>query len=570
MNLRVVLIAMWIAAASTVCAVGQTTRPAPPAVFSDAWLSRICLEELESFSATGEYEVLGKRIRKAILARLGCGRLKQLAALEDMVYVLSACKYLPSADEELAKWLLDHRQVARPLLRALGDVRSATAALGRLKELVDADEKSVLAYPQLAVAFATSEPLRHYRQQPEPASVVDCFKYYTKARVRFRYDLKKMPYELSRYLANSRLDLKQRLRKVGGVCIDQAYYAADVCRALGVPATIVVGEGSSGMGHAWVACLKVDRGGTQAYWDSKTGRYEAHQYFTGDVRDPANNRRILDSEMMLAGFASQLPLQRREQAHAALVLAKLADKAGDAAPDPAALMGFAERYNEQIAAKGGKPAAATGWIAPKPIEIAVVEDLLAAAIARNLALKGAWEFIIDLRKRGRLPVEHLDRFFDTLVTKTARAYPDYSCVMVMRIVPTIPDAKKREGVFRRALGVYAARADLCGKILIALGDDFREQGKTDKALKEYERAALRCVDLAEVVLKASGRMEALLVDGGRRDMAIRMYTTLFRRARKRSGSFRYQTSHYQLGKRLAQLLRDAGDKVSAKRVDAQL
>ena len=130
--------------------------------------------------------------------------------MEDMVYVLSACRHLPSADEELASWLLDHREVSRRLLRALGDVRSAKASLGRLKELVDADEKSVLAYPELAVAFATAEPLKHYRDQPEPASLVDCFRYYTKARVRFRYDLRKMPYELSRHLANSRLNLKER------------------------------------------------------------------------------------------------------------------------------------------------------------------------------------------------------------------------------------------------------------------------------------------------------------------------------------------------------------------------
>ena len=193
MSLRAVLTAWAIAVLSATCALGQTTRPAA-GVFSDAWLSEICLAELKTFSATGEYEVLGERMEKAILGRLGCGRLGKLSALTDMVYVLSACRHLPSADEELASWLLDHREVSRRLLRALGDVRSAKASFGRLKELVDADEKSVLAYPELAVAFATAEPLKHYRDQPAPASLVDCFRYYTKARVRFRYDLRKMPY----------------------------------------------------------------------------------------------------------------------------------------------------------------------------------------------------------------------------------------------------------------------------------------------------------------------------------------------------------------------------------------
>jgi len=167
-------------------------------------------------------------------------------------------------------------------------------------------------------------------------------------------------------------------------------------------------------------------------------------------------------------------------------------------------------------------------------------------------------------------VTSLDRFFNTLVTRTAKAYPDYSCRMVMRIVPTIPDADRREKVFRRAMSVYGSRPDLSGRILMTLGDDYQRQEKRANALKAYESAALRCVDIAELVLDASGRAQGLLLEVRRQDLAIKMYKRLFSKAKKQRTVFRTQTAHFQLGTRLAELLRDAGRESEARRIEARL
>lgn len=599
-----------------------TRRIRRPRAGADGWLSETMLAELERFSASGEYRALGDRTVEAILARLACGQTQRLTTLNDLVYVLRACRYLPLAEEtpggrKFAKWLVSQRPIARRMFRALAETPSPQRPMERLHELIAANEKTVLAYPDLAVAFATAQPMRLYRKLESPASMLETFAWYTHRKLRFRYDLKKMPYELSRYLANSRLSLKERqwamaaysrhknparsyfdlrydyahfrlgqpkknaklpytlpvLRQAGGVCLDQAYYASEVCKSIGIPAAIVTGAGASGLGHAWVACLKVAPGGKSAVWDVQTGRYRAHRYYSGSAASAVTGRQMHDSEFTLVGAAAQLPLIRREEADAAVLLARLVDLAGRTSVEvkPAALKKLAATYNEQRAK--GAPEADTDWIKPvRKLDLELVEDLIGEAIKRNLAHRPAWELIIELRKNDRLPVDHLGRFFDVLVTRTAKEYPEYSCLMAMRIVPTIPTPSRRENVYRRALTLYGWRPDLQGRLLIALGDDYRQQDKKDKALTAYGEAASKSLKVPEVALKATGRAEELLLAANRRDMAIQMYSKLFAKTKREkvASVFREQTSHYRLGKRLVDLLEDAGRTDDARSIRAKI
>ena len=612
-----------------------TSRPAKPAdkKFDDSWLGEIALEQLkqvvlsqqDSLQTGEKYLELATLMEKAILARLTCGHIDELKSLNDMVFVLRACRHLPltyeiTGDGKFAKWLIEHRAVSRRLFRAIEDIRLPEDALKRLHELVKAEEKRVIEYPDLAVAFATSIPMKHYRDQPEAASMLESFQWYTDPKAKFfRYDLKKMPYEISRYLAATRLNIKERkwavskyrkmknlaksyfdlkydydhfrkgvpkkianipyvlpnLRKVGGVCIEQAYYAAEINKALGVPATIVCGRGGGGELHAWVACLKLTRGGAEAVWDARTGRYESLLFYIGIVREPAAGKQILDCELALAGAATHLSLRRREQADAATVLAKIVEKTRDkiAQGDLSVLEKLARQYNQSLD-KDAQKQAPTGWVkAERKIDLALTEDLIGKAVDRNLAHSPVWEFIVELSKTDRLPVDHLNRFFEILVTRTARKYPDYSCRLIMRIVPTVADANRRKKVYRNAINIYGKRPDLQGWILIALGEDYQKQGKNKNAIKAYEQAAARSGNLTEIVLEASGRAEAMFIEVKRRDLAIKMYSRLFARAKKQKkvfSAFRQQTAHYQLGKRLSQLLVDEGKMSAAKRIEKQI
>ena len=622
----------------------------PKTKCDDDWLGKIALEQLrqtvadegKSSQTAKKYSALSALMKKAIFARLACGGLNKFSSLNDMVFVLRACKYLPlvegiskdkEANKKFALWLVENRAVSRRLFRGLEDVRfpdmTQEQLLGQWKhvllnmhKLVSAEEKKVLEYPGLAVAFATSLPMIHYSPQPEPASMLESFLWYTDPKNKFfRYDLKKMPYEVSRYLAASRLNIKERkwaakkykrvknlaktfydlkydddhlyknapkkiskvpytlpnMYRVGGVCIEQAYYASEICRALGVPAIIVVGTGKSGIGHAWVADFKISRNGKKALWDSSIGRYEENAYFIGEVYNPTSNHKLLDCELMLTGSAAMLPIERKEQADAAMTIAVMVEKAMEQTTqaDPAVLKKLAELYVQSDVIKKmypGKRRAETKWVkAKRKIDLALLEDLLDVAIKQNLAHGPIWKFIITLCETDRLPEKDLGRFLDVLVTRTAQEYPDYSCQTIRRIVPTISNGPRRIKLYKKMTKIYRSRPDLQGEILIALGKDYQSMGKKKNALKAYNTAAMRCANLAQIVMKAAGSAEQIFLDANQPKLAIKMYTKLFRAAKKSDKIAAIeQTAHYQLGTRLAELLRNNGDTKTAEKIEAMI
>ena len=604
----------------------------------DAWMTKIALVQLDRAANGEQLDDLAAQVEGAILARLSTGKLKNLNDMTDLVYVIRACRFGKLAMElkfdrtgvkakaakragmfadgsDLFKWLLSNRDFSRVLFREMQDVAEPLDSLKAIAELKAVGDKRLLAYTELAVAFATSRSASCYHAQPAAASIVDAFKYYTTRKMRF--DLKAMPYELSRYLADTKLSIKERqwaygkynrypnpakcyfdlkydndhlvkgdpkkisklaftldnLRKVGGVCIEQAYYSSQVCKALGIPAQIVTGRSGDGGYHAWTMCFIRKRGSRSAGWDSSTGRYEEQKYFVGDVQNPASGEKILDCELMLEGAASMLAPVRRQDADTATALAVLAADVANAArvAEMTDLKAMATLYKKQFERSPVDPESLKGEI---KIDMRIVEEFLQMALEQNLAHRPAWDFIVELRNsRDMLKVGNLNKYFDVLTAKTAKAYPDYSCEIFLRIVPSIPDYVARMKIYQRALGVYGARRDLQGRILIACGDDCADRDKPALALKFYETAATKNVDLASIVTVASGKAEKLLVDADRAKLAALMYAKLFKAARKPrkvSSVFAEQNSYYILGQRLATLLETTGEAKRAQKIRALL
>ena len=634
-----------LAAAMLACAFSGAGRAvaAPsalkPGEIDDRWLAQAVADELQAAERDGNYAQAAERIDRACLERLQCGSFEKLGALNEMVQASRACRYLQVVEGlpegwKLSRWLQQNGSFSRLMFRALGEVRDVRESLGKLQELVEAESDGARDYADLAVAFATSQPLKHEREQPQPASLLESFRWYTDPNNKFRYDLKALPYEVLRYLADTRLSLTERrwamdnygksadpassyhqinydmdhltkgkpkkidavpytlenLKRLGGVCHDEAYFASEVCKAVGVPASVVFGRGGTGVPHSWLACLRVTKGGKEAHWDVQVARWAEHHYFFGVLHEPAGGEEIYDSVLALYGEAAMLPLQQREEADAAIALARLVDGASDGnAPPPGktgrsttptqqapaslgTLRALAESYAKAHASHTDSAALDTRWIAPGPrrkCDLGLVEDLVWLAIQRDLVHAPAWEFLVELRKRQRLPVDHLDRFLDVLMTRTAAKYPDFAYMTIMRMVSTVPEPERRERVFRRVCSIYfGKRPDLYGRVLIAMGDDYREQGKKELALQTYQQATVKCVHVAELVVKAAERAEEMFNDANRRDLAIDMYQRLFGKVQKddMAGIFRNQTSHYQLGRRLADLLKAAGRPDAAKKV----
>jgi hypothetical protein len=82
------------------------------------------------------------------------------------------------------------------------------------------------------------------------------------------------------------------IRQRGGICVDQAYFAAMSGKAKGLPTLFFTGQGDSG-GHAWFGYLE-----TPGKWETDCGRYAQENYPVGQARDPQTWKLISDTELV--------------------------------------------------------------------------------------------------------------------------------------------------------------------------------------------------------------------------------------------------------------------------------
>ncbi len=121
--------------------------------------------------------------------------------------------------------------------------------------------------------------------------------------------------------------LLDSIRRLGGICVDQAYFAALAGKARGIPTLLFAGQGTDG-GHAWFGFLRGN-----GRWELDAGRYENQQYTVGTALDPQTWRPVTDHELQyLAGR-----LQRTGQPDAAAGDLTMAAWWGDSGDASAAL-----------------------------------------------------------------------------------------------------------------------------------------------------------------------------------------------------------------------------------------
>jgi hypothetical protein len=85
----------------------------------------------------------------------------------------------------------------------------------------------------------------------------------------------------------------KNISEMGGICIDQAYYADAMCKASGIPSVVFAGTGDEG-GHAWVGFLS-----QPGDWDVNVGR-SSGVYMTGKTLNPQNWQTETDHDFIYA------------------------------------------------------------------------------------------------------------------------------------------------------------------------------------------------------------------------------------------------------------------------------
>ena len=103
-------------------------------------------------------------------------------------------------------------------------------------------------------------------------------------------------YDIPRYEANQLVwpypaYTFSEIRSKGGICVDQAYFAANTGKAKGLPTLYFSGQGDDG-GHAWFGFMD-----SPGHWKTDCGRYESQNYPVGNAMDPQVWQPISDTEL---------------------------------------------------------------------------------------------------------------------------------------------------------------------------------------------------------------------------------------------------------------------------------
>lgn len=404
---------------------------------------------------------------------------------------------------EFVAWLKAHAEIRRDFWLALSpQFDDAKQAIAVLDELRKHDEKRVEQFSHLAIAMAvvydTPDALVTSRlnylwavtdsQFSPQRPLIATFDYFSdkKNQARFTFKPDQLPWPILVHLVdfdiadkeidwawkncdaarkdiaslyqtvpydNDKLARKtpklgsndyvlENLRKLGGVCVDQAHYTTRVAKAFGVPAMKVAGEGRYGASslHAWAGFL-INAGG-RAQLDF-TGRYQGDYYYTGDIFDPQTRTMILDREVaMLYDGISLSYFKYRDSSALSRAAVQLVGA------DPAKAMILARQ-----------------------------------AIDRDTFNPNAWRLLaygvstgaID-QKEGNLLVA---RLFKDLAN-----HPDLTMECLQRFMAAIDqkDTPARQKIFRNAYALYAKRPDLQIRLRLLQCSELVAAGQQPEAL----------------------------------------------------------------------------------------
>lgn len=366
------------------------------------------------------------------------------------------------------------------------------------------------------------------------------------------------------------------IRKVGGVCEEQAYFAAHCGKAIGVP-TVEVSVRGPDLSHAYVGYLV--RGSKSVYWDFREGRYDEYEDIRGSVTDPQTGERISHSHVALTGGLLDTPAQDRVRAIAMLdAVARLAQAHAMAdAPDESE----GSKRGAQSRPSPFRAEVPSAWPAPsatkRPFDAASRNALLRQAANASPHEARVWLEAGRLAEAGAFAAAEKNEWCRAVMRLCARTAPDFAMEVVTPLIASSGDAQAQDGLWDWCAKQFVDRPDLVARSRFNQAEAWAAAKNPGKAWTILKDVAMRYPDDGTVVVDALRAAEGLLADEGKpATAAIGLYEDAFRRISKPSQvspGFARQSNFYRVGKRLADLYEAAGQQSKAKmilsRIDAE-
>ena len=522
--------------------------------------------------------------------------LVRLGAYREFAGYFGRLEGLSDDDKATLTWFVKQPRFFATLMLALSDADPPDQMLVELAHLKSSAGDAVDAFPDLATALCVvwdKKPDNADDPAPDPDRIARLFSYYAKAGDRglLRFGTRTLPWQLAVYVVDNKVsegeivwaidryanrsmlgttyfdvaydtaayytgDRKQlaghpytlpNILQYGGICADQAYFAAHVCKSLGVPACVVSGSGGDGsVAHAWVGYLHVTN--ARADWNFTEGRYPEHQYWTGSVQDPQTLQTLSEAEVaLLAELQASDPGQRL----ASEALLKLAT------PTPA---------HPDGSPPDGSPADAYPTVLPPSKQL----EVCSAAVVLSPGNRRAWAALADVAAKGDLTPPQTQSVAAVIARFALQKYPDFALRLYTTMAAGRPPAQQLD-TLEKCARLFAPRPDLVARLRVAEGDLLRKQRKNDQALRPYGDVLDNEMNAGRVVVEAMGRVDDLLREMNDRRRLVAAYKAVWQRMPvPEPSAFVATTPYYAVGIKFAALLDEAGDKPDADQVRTKL
>ncbi len=373
----------------------------------------------------------------------------------------------------------------------------------------------------------------------------------------------RVPYDTNTYLhgAKKEVDIKgynlPNILQYGGVCADQAFFASEVGKAIGIPTAYDVGM-SSVVGHAWVGFLQ--QVGNQAVWNFNVGRYSEYRGVVGMVQNPITRRHEPDSYMSLSSqFIGTTQRQRWNAVvltDAALRLLSISGTDGTFAPPapPDEVYGrTAQRLHNSV-----------------PAQLA----LLKRAVRQCDGYAEAWMLVGYLASKGELNMGEKIIWTGALMRLCGHRYPDFALAILQPMIMSVKNPIQQNRFWNKAFQLFApTRFDLAAEVRMMQARLWRKAG-------HYNRAGIYLMDVINqyanagpFILNALQQAVAILRRQNHNNRITKLYEVTWSRIKappRMADPFMHESNWYQVGKLLESRLREQGQTLLADKVRREL
>jgi hypothetical protein len=587
-------------------AFGAETQPAKKFATLDQWAVARCKAVLDQAEKDGDFAAANNAAMKVLETLAAFGTEKNAAGFRDaaMTWRLMAVFEEVEGREELLKFLRKHPKFTHALAFLVTSTDDAEGMANVIAKLREKHEKDLENFATLAAAICVvhDKPLKRRVNEniPEAIDPVAIFEYFSANEKQMYFGIRNVPAELLIWVVDTTsttAELKWALNnyhhnnevgqlfftikydddafakgttkrvteagfnlpnilKYGGVCADQAYFAMEVGKAIGVPTAYASGA-SATTNHAWVGFLQAK--GKQGWWNFNAGRYSAYKGVRGLVLDPQTRQNIPDNDVSLSAEMIGATDVDRETAVAftdvAAHLFTLMQKEKQLEPETP------ETKYPDMRAKALTPSPET------------VLEFLDSSLKKNLGYARAWLTVGSLAGEGKMTLEQKKFWSNEIMKLCGAKYPDFAMGVLEPMIGTVKDVKEQNRLWEAAFKLFDQRMDLAAEVRMNQAAMWDENGDSNEAGKCYMDVVTRYADAGPFVLKALTGAESMLRSTGKEDKIVQLYSDTWKRTKEpkeMAGEFMVQSNWYRVGRMLARKLDDAGDKRGAEAVRQKL